>query len=365
VPVADHISSPGTWRDLPEAPRTGAVFLIYTFAFLSAAAAQQPSVDISPELKRAETITSQGHTEAAVALIDSLAQKGLKGPGVEAKLGKAYFKNGKFQPAIRHLQIAVEQSPEDWESVQLLALSQYSAGNCQQALPLLIKLGRHLPKSETDVPYLTGVCYLKTEQWDSARSAFAGMFSAPPESAMAHLMLAKMMVRQHLEERSIAEIEKAITLDPRLPMAHFLLGEVYLYQQSPQRALDEFQNELAINPTVWLVYWRLGDAYARLEKYAEAERSLKEAIWLNEAFTGSYLLLGEIQLKKGDAQLAAGFLNQALKLDPQNYYAHYALARAYQQMGRAEEANQQFEITRSLRAGKKSDEEHFFQEMTR
>ena len=149
-------------------------------------------------------------------------------------------------------------------------------------------------------------------------------------------MLAKMMVRQRMEERSVPEIQRALELDPRLPMAHFLLGEIYLYQTNPQRALEEFRKELEINPTVWLVYWRLGDAYFRLEKYDEAEKVLKEAVWLNESFTGSYLLLGEVELKKGDLALGVGFLERALKLDPQNDYAHYSLARAYQQMGRTE-----------------------------
>jgi len=62
-----------------------------------------------------------------------------------------------------------------------------------------------------------------------------------------------MMVRQRLEEKAIPELEKAVSLDPRLPMVHFLLGEIYLYKTNPQRALDEFKKELEINPTVWLV----------------------------------------------------------------------------------------------------------------
>jgi tetratricopeptide (TPR) repeat protein len=317
------------------------------------------------DLQQAETLTKQGKTNEALAILNALSEKPSQPPGFEARIGKTYFQNARFQPAIRHLQLAIDQNPADWESVQLLALSDYSAGDCRQALPLLLRLGPHLPKGDTDNAHLTGVCYLKTGDLDSARTAFATMFSTPPDSAAAHLMLAKMMVREHLEEQSIPEIRKAVEIDPRLPMAHFLLGEIYLYQQSPQQALDEFQKELALNSTVWLVYWRLGDALVRLERYDEAEKILKQSIWLNETFTGSYLLLGEIQLKKGDTELAVGFLNRALKLDPQNYYAHYSLARAFQQMGRTEEANREFEITRTLRAQKKNEEDQFFQGMTR
>jgi tetratricopeptide (TPR) repeat protein len=328
-------------------------------------AAQQASQPAFADLKRAEALLSQGQPDDAVVVLNRLADKEPKLPGLEAKLGKAYFQSRKFQQAVSHLQLALQQAPDDWESTQVLALTYYSLGNCQQALPLLLKLRSHLTNDEVDGPYLTGVCYLKIQQWDDARAAFGEMFGALPGSAMAHLMLAKMMVRQRMEERSVPEIQKALELDPRLPMAHFLLGEIYLYQTNPQRALEEFKKELEINPSVWLVYWRLGDAYTRLEKYDEAEKVLKKAVWLNESFTGSYLLLGEVELKKGNPELGAGFLERALKLDPQNDYAHYSLARAYQQMGRTEEANRHFEITRSLRAEKKSDEQRLFQDITR
>ncbi len=37
-------------------------------------------------------------------------------------------------------------------------------------------------------------------------------------------------------------------------------------------------------------------------------------------------MLGEIELQKGDFELARGFLERAAKLDPRNYYVHYSLA---------------------------------------
>ncbi len=317
------------------------------------------------DLDRAGILLERGRLDEAIGLLENLRQRKPPPSGIEAKLGKAYFKKRSFQQAIAHLKAALDESPEDRETTQLLGLSLYSTGQLDQAIPLLEKVQSRLPATEFDGWYLLGVCYLKTQQPDKARTAFARMFAVPPESGAGHLLFAQMMVRQHLEEKAVPELEKAVSLDSRLPMAHFLLGEIYLYKTDPQRALEEFQKELAINSTVWLVYWRLGDAYTRLEKYDEAERALKQSIWLNESFTGSYLLLGEVELKKGNPELGAGFLERALKLDPQNDFAHYSLARAYQQMGRTEEANRHFEITRSLRAEKKSDEQKLFQDVTR
>lgn len=348
---------------LPVLFNASAVLLAFLLLFLNYGAAQPANTVPNKSLDGADLLIRQGKLDQAIALLEDLRQT--QPSGVEARLGKAYYQKRSFQQAIAHLKIALDQNPGDLEALQLVALSFYSVGEVQEAIPLLEKVRARVPEAQSDTAYLLGVCYLKTQQLDKARAAFAGMFGTPPASAMAHLMLAKMMVRQKLEDRSVLEIQKALELDPRLPMAHFLLGEIYLYQTNPPRALEEFKKELEINPTVWLVYWRLGDAYTRLEKYDEAEKVLKEAVWLNESFTGSYLLLGEVELKKGNLELAAGFLERALKLDPQNDFAHYSLARTYQQMGRTEDANRHFEITRSLRAEKKSDEQRLFQDITR
>jgi tetratricopeptide (TPR) repeat protein len=305
---------------------------------------------------QAETLLNQGKPQEALPLLSEISQKDPKAPGLERRLGEAYFQLQQFSQATEHLKIALQQNGGDLESSQLLALSFYSAGNYREALPLLEKLGPRLPRNIPDAPYALSICYVMTQQVDSARKALAQMFYVPPESAMAYLALGKLMVRQRMVQAAVPQIETALRLEPRLAMAHFLLGEINLYQSNPQGAVGEFQKELAVNPTVWLVYWRLGDAYMRLAKYDEAETVLKKSIWLNEASPGAFVLLGEIALKKNDPALAAGFLERALAIDPQNFDAHYALGTAYKSLGREKDANQQFETAKTLRNEKHDSE---------
>lgn len=321
--------------------------------------AQEPAVSPMPKspVDQAEKLLDEGKPREALVLLTQVSEKDPKAPGLEGKLGKAYFQLRQFSQATPHLKNALQQSADDLESTQLLALSFYSAGSYREALPLLEKLGPRLPKNSPDAPYLISTCYVMTQQWDSARKVLAQMFFVPPDSAMAYLALGKLMVRQQMVEAAVPQVETALRLEPRLAMAHFLLGEIDLYQSNPQSAISEFQKELAVNPTVWLVYWRLGDAYVRLARYDDAEPVLKKAIWLNEASPGAFILLGEIALKKNDPALAAGFLERALAIDPQNYDAHYALATAYKALGRLTEANQHFELSKTLR-NEKHDSEH-------
>lgn len=271
-------------------------------------------------------------------------------------MGKAYFQSRQFSQATPHLKAALEENPLDLQSTQLLAISFYSSGNCHEALPLLEKLGPQMPRNVLDARYLTSICYVTTNRLDKARNSLAQTFLVSPDSAMAYLMLGKLLVRQHMVENATPEIETALRLDPRLTMAHFLLGEIALYESNFQGALAEFQKELTVNPTLWLVYWRLGDTYMRLTKYNEAEKALKEAIWLNDDSPEAITLLGEIALKRNDPALAAGFFQRALSLDPRSLEAHESLAKAYKELGREFEANQQLQIAKRLRNERDANE---------
>ena len=135
----------------------------------------------------------------------------------------------------------------------------YSAGNYREALPLLEKLGPRLPENTADAPYLISICYVMTQQWDSARKVLAQMFYVPPGSAMAYLMLGKLMVRQQIvQARRSPDRNCAATGAPPNHGAFLARRNRPLPVKPPKGPSSEFQKELAVNPTVWLVYWRLG-----------------------------------------------------------------------------------------------------------
>lgn len=314
-----------------------------------------PSAIDTPSFVAVDRLLKEGNAQQAISLLLPLAGKQPAVPGVERRLGKAYYQTRDLPLAIQHLSDALKESPEDWESVQLLAIANFGTGQLQQAAVLLAQVIPHLPEGRADAQHLLGICYLRLQEVEKARGAFAEMFSVPVDSAMAYFLLGKMMVGQHMEELAAPQLQKALELDQSLAMAHFILGEIDLARGEDSAALSEFQNELKVNPSVWLVYWRLGDTYMKLQRYDEAEQALKQALWLNDSFTGGYLMLGEIELQKGEPDLARDFLVRAVKLDPQNEYAHFFLGRAYQKLGRLEEARQEFEIQKTLRDAKHED----------
>lgn len=331
-------------------------WVVLPFVFVPVSVAQGVAASSDSRVARADEFLRLGKPKDALAILNDLAATAPNTPRIETRIGKAYFQSSQLQQAIPHLKVALKQDDSDTESAQLLALSYFGVGMYTEALPLLERLGPQIPGSSADGTYLLASCYVMTQHWEHARKTYAKLFAVAPDSAIADLMFAKFLVRQRLEDRAVPEIQAALQKDPRIAMAHFLLGEIDLSRGDAPAAVEEFNKELTINPSVWLVYWRLGDAYVRLEKYDEAEKVLREAVWLNETSTGAYILLGQVALKRNDPGRAAGYLERAATLDPQNDYVHYFLGKAYQGLGRSVEANQQFTAAKGLRNKRRADE---------
>lgn len=303
-------------------------------------------------LARARTLIEQGKLDQAIVLLNELIQKQPQMPGAEAKLGKAYSAKRDYERAVFHLEKALKQNPDDPESTELLGFTYYLLGRWQQAIPLLERLHSPHPGPNVTLFYMLGIAYVKDNQYDRARAAFANAFSLPPDSPQARLILGQMFLPHQLEAKAIPELQHALVKDSRLPMAHYILGEIYRAKSQLQLALEEFEKERQVNPGLWLVYWRIGDIYARLENWDEAERALRQALLLNQDFVGPYILLGKMELKKGNAELARGYLERAVKMDPSDYSAHYLLGTTYKRLGREADAAREFGLSESLRSSK-------------
>jgi tetratricopeptide (TPR) repeat protein len=97
-----------------------------------------------------------------------------------------------------------------------------------------------------------------------------------------------------------------------------------------KQALDEFKKEVDDNPRFYDSYWRAGNFELRTPNLDAAERLFRERI-------------------KAKAQ-AEEELKIAHESNPRHVETHYALGRAYQQMGRKEDAQREFEVCSQLTA---------------
>jgi tetratricopeptide (TPR) repeat protein len=91
--------------------------------------------------------------------------------GLDHELGVAYYKTGDYPNAVRTLQAAQKEEPNDGEVIQLTGLSLYLAGKPADAIPNLEKVQTWYPRANIDA------AYVQTKKYSEGGAAFAKMFA--------------------------------------------------------------------------------------------------------------------------------------------------------------------------------------------
>jgi tetratricopeptide (TPR) repeat protein len=310
----------------------------------------KPKGTVKPDttLSEARRLSEQGKFDEAIAQLEATAAKQPELKGLAHELGIAYYRKSDYLKAVASFKKALEEDPGDNEAVQLMGLSYYLAGRPAEAIGPLEKVQTWYPSTNVDAAYILGICYIQTKDYESARKAFARMFSVPGDSAASYLLAARMLLRQDFAPIAEEYAKKAVELDAKLPRVHMLLGEIYLYKSRLTEAVEQFQKEMEVNPGDAAAYYKLADAYSRLQKYDEAEKLLQRSIWLDATSTGPYILMGKVLEKKGETALAVRALQRAIAMDPNNPMPHHLLGQAYREMGRTEEAERELKLSEQL-----------------
>jgi tetratricopeptide (TPR) repeat protein len=127
---------------------------------------------------------------------------------------------------------------------------------------------------------------------------------------------------------------------PAAANVHYTWGYL-LYPTDQDAAVAEFQRELAVDPANavdhTMLAWALLMDNSPAEALPEAKKAAEEAPTLPMA----QLSLGRALLETGDVKSATASLESALSLDPQNVEIHIALARAYSESGREDDAHRE------------------------
>lgn len=327
---------------------------ISTFA---PAAAKSPSISdpqVSANLSEPKTLIEQGKFDDAILKLRQIQAAEPAARGINHELGIAYFRKGEFMQAVTAFAKAMEEDPDDREAVQLRGLSLFQLGRPAEAIPYLKQVQSWIGPANVDANYVLGLCYMHTQNYEEARRAFAKMYGVPPESASAHLFLARMLLRQGYDPIAEQSAQKAAAMDPKLPLVHYLLGEFYLYKSNVQKAIEEFELEQKLNPAYAGTYDRLGDSYSRVGRYDDAQRSLQQAILLDATATGPYILMGKVLIKKKDFASATNYLQKALRMDPSNYMPHHLMGEAYRGLGRTADAERELKKAEELQSAEGS-----------
>lgn len=320
---------------------------------------------------RAEAARQAGDTARAAALDAQAVQLNPSWPDGWWYLGQFHYGTDDYAQAIEALNHYLELIPNAAPATALRGLCEYELGQWEPSLAdvqralklgaaddarnaqilryhqglLLTKLGRfeealtaygyfaHQHISNDELLTAVGLAVLRIPEFPKDADASQRQRSGAAGNAA-------MLLLGGDQQGATQAFQQFFTQYPNAANVHYTLGYL-LYPTDQDAAIGEFRRELAIDPgnavDHAMLAWALLMEGSPAEALPEAKKATEEAPRLPMG----QLSLGRALLETGDVKPATTILESALALDPQNLEIHIALARAYSESGREEDARRE------------------------
>jgi len=186
----------------------------------------------------------------------------------------------------------------------------------------------------------------------SRSEALKGIKDSDVSPALRHFELGMSYWGEGKYEEASEEFEKTLKIDPDHVEAHTNLGNSYKKLGRTAEAITEYKTALKLNPSRVPAMYNLATLYLELDQTNEAEDILRKVAEGKTEYTPfAYNLLGNIRLKRGDANGAMEGYKRAIEAGPGYAKPHFNLALLYDKSGKMEEAAHEYETTVKLDPG--------------
>jgi tetratricopeptide (TPR) repeat protein len=140
------------------------------------------------------------------------------------------------------------------------------------------------------------------------------------------------------DDEAIADLRKAIALQPDWPVLNLRLGTIYERQNNLEAAMAEYQKAAQANPGFGLPHAMMGHLLLSQGKPAEARARYEEALALNPKEVQAWLGVGDLKFAENDLKGTIAAYSEAIKSGPLQPAAYLSRAQALTRMGSYNEA---------------------------
>jgi tetratricopeptide (TPR) repeat protein len=344
------------------------------------AAAQDPKSIYA----RALELDGQGNHAAALSLLWEAAGLAPRDPEIQNSLGEALDRLGALDAAIDAFGRAVAARPAFAKAENNLILTLVKAGRGPEA----VTRARARVRAAPDDPSTHFTLGLAQSEQDvtQALESFRRAIELAPRHTLARYNLALVLKRADRATDAIAELQRAIGIEPR-PECYYTLGTIYWQQGDVDRAVSALRAAIGARPGYADAHYTLGTVLKARREWNAAAAELRRAIELRPDLWSAHYTLAQVLQQSGDEQGAGRQLAEAerlrqrsqreqeagvwtavgiAKLDSGDYLAavdsfrrattlvdtyapaHYQMGRALQRLGESEAAQSAFARARQL-----------------
>ena len=319
--------------------------------YRSAVAALRQAIALNPKhtaakLQMAElmaSVSDSGVLKDAQQRLQDLLAGDPNNPDALHALALTELKLGDAADAMQHLELALADAGKSQElSIAItLAQAKLQQKDAKGAEEILKKACQE-SATPADASVYLGQFYISQHRTAEAEQQFQRALSVDPRHAVALLSLAKL---QYAAGRA-PEAEQSFKRLSSLP-GYKSAYAIFLFQAGRKdEAVREFERLVKADPNDRLARTRLVTVYWNLNRAAEAEKILDQALQKNARDLDALLQRGEIYLSEGKYAPAEMDLNKVLSLQPSAPEVHYILAKLHR--ARGEELRYRQDLAKAL-----------------
>ncbi len=184
-----------------------------------------------------------------------------------------------YEQAIAEGERAIALDPNNADSYALQADALNLAGRPVEALRAVAQAMRLNPCYPPNYLFDLGLAYQLTGRYAEAIVALKEALSRSPNFIPAHNVLARSYWLQWLSQQSraaqmlapaVAAAQRAVALNDSLNVSHVFLGFTFLYQQQYEQVLAEMERAVALDPTEANSHAALAEVLSRMGRTEEA-----------------------------------------------------------------------------------------------
>jgi TolB-like protein/DNA-binding winged helix-turn-helix (wHTH) protein len=174
--------------------------------------------------------------------------------------------------------------------------------------------------------------------WRAAEAEYLRANELEPNGEGAHHVYALYLSDMGRNQEALAEMKKAIELDPLSILALWNLGSLYWDMGQLEQALAQYRKILEIEPQSPDGHQGLGLTYALDKRYDRAIEELQTAVKLSPQDAWMNAWLGYAYAVAGKQKAAREVLNDLERLSKRKYVSGYLIATIYAGLGDRERA---------------------------
>jgi tetratricopeptide (TPR) repeat protein len=276
------------------------------------------------QLRLADSLLAAGQLTESQEVYETVIKKNPGVANAHYGLGRIKASSGDQAAAAAHFQKAIELFPEYAAAHYALGLALRNSGETARAQEHLALSQKHkLSRPRLEDPLIDAIAELNVAGAETLKRAVI------LESA------GKM-------PESIAEHERALSINPQLAQAHINLISLYGRTGQFDKAEKHYQAAVALNPNLADCHYNYGVLLAGQERYAEAARAFYRSLQINQFNAEAHHNYAVMIEREGRLDEAAEHYRRAIENKPDHRFAHFHLGRILVNQGKATEAIEHF-----------------------